>query len=69
MVSGLSPMIAHIMVTGDFMVVNFRACEISRGARKLIRILTLIIIKKKIDNSILLKLFFFCKDDNELLTS
>jgi hypothetical protein len=35
-------------------VVNFRACRISRGARKLTRIPTLIIIIKKIQQYLLL---------------
>jgi hypothetical protein len=39
-------LVANIMATGTYMVVNFRAREISRNARKLTRTLTLIIKKK-----------------------
>jgi aryl carrier-like protein len=41
MVSGSSPVVAHMMALEAYMVVNFRARGISRGARKLARTPTL----------------------------
>jgi hypothetical protein len=40
-VSCSSPVVVHMMVLEAYMVVNFKACGISRGARKLIRTPTL----------------------------
>ena len=47
-VSGSSSMIANMMILKGYMVVNFKAREISRDARKLTRTLTLIKTKKEI---------------------
>ena len=41
-ISGLNPVVANIMALKAYIVVNFRAREISRDARKLVRISTLI---------------------------
>jgi hypothetical protein len=47
MVSGSSLVVANMMPLKAYMIVNFRARGISRGARKLARISTLIIKKNK----------------------
>ena len=41
-ISGSNPVVANIMTLEAYIVVNFRAREISRDARKLVRISTLI---------------------------
>ena len=48
--------IINFRVVETYMVINFKTREISRGARKLTRTSTLIIIKKNMRSSLMIRL-------------